>query len=146
MISTLQRMYRHFNFRLCDIIDVAALVIPAPSTTRTCAHWPLPRASGRDPRPIRIVSDYVASYRGTGLDLPRFVVRAGRFGGEDVFYDRGFLHVPIMPQSAGLYRSQLAHLLGRGELHNGVRLSLLPWLATAAAAKQRFTGSDKGIW
>jgi len=26
MISTLQRMYRHFYFRLCDIIDSASLV------------------------------------------------------------------------------------------------------------------------
>ena len=25
MISTLQRMYRHFYFRLCDIVDTAAL-------------------------------------------------------------------------------------------------------------------------
>ncbi len=147
MISTLQRMYRHFNFRLCDIIDVAALAdTGAIDYQNLCA---LATAAGiweGAATYLRIVSDYVASYRGTGLDLPRFVVRAGRFGGEDVFYDRGFLRVPIMPQSAGLYRSQLAHLLGRGELHNGVRLSLLPWLATAAAAKQRFTGSDKGIW
>ena len=26
MISTLQRMYRHFYFRLCDIVDSASLV------------------------------------------------------------------------------------------------------------------------
>ena len=92
------------------------------------------------------MSDYVKSYRGAGLDLPKFVRDAARFGGEDVFYNRGYLRVPIMPQSARLYGSQLARVLGRGELHNGARLCLLPWLATAAAAKQRLTGSDKGIW
>jgi hypothetical protein len=71
---------------------------------------------------------------------------AARFGGDEVYYSREFLRVPIMPQSAGLYGTQLAGLLRKLELESGARLSLLPWLATAALVGQRITGSDKGIW
>ena len=62
-----------------------------------------------------------------------------------MYYARGFIRVPIMPQSARLYTSQLAGVLGKGELQNGARLTL-PWLATAAVVGQKLTGSDKGIW
>jgi len=147
MISTLQRIYRHFNFRLCDIVDTTALADAGAidyeqlrSLATSAGIW-----EGMATY-LRIVSDYVKSYRGIGLDLPEFVTDAARFGGKEVFYNRGFLRVPILPQSARLYGSQLACVLGRGELEIGARLSLLPWLATAAAAKQRLTGSDKGIW
>jgi hypothetical protein len=147
MISTLQRMYRHFNFRLCDIVDTAALADTGAidydqlhSLAASAGIWEGVATY------LRIVSDYVMIYRGTGLDLPEFVGDAARFGGKEVFYSRGFLRLPIMPQSAWLYGSQLARVFGRGELGNGARLSLLPWLATAAAAKHRLTGSDKGIW
>jgi hypothetical protein len=51
-----------------------------------------------------------------------------------------------MPQSAGLYRTQLTGLLRKRELTNSARLGLLPWLATAAAVGYKLTGSDKGIW
>lgn len=147
MISTLQRMYRHFNFRLCDIVDTAALADAGAIDYENLRS--LAGAAGiweGAATYLRIVSDYAMSYRRTGLDLPPFVAAAAKFGGEQIFYNRGYLRVPIMPQSAGLYGLQLARVLGRGELHNGARLSLLPWLATAAAAKHKFTGSDKGIW
>jgi hypothetical protein len=147
MISTLQRMYRHFYFRLCDIVD---------STT-------LAERGGIDYDKLRalasiagiwegvatylvIVSDYVEKYRGSGLTLPRFVLESARFGGERIYYERSFLRVPILPQSARLYGSQFAGVLGKGELYNTARLSLLPWLATAAIIGQKLTGSDKGIW
>jgi hypothetical protein len=93
-----------------------------------------------------IVSDYVRKYSGVGLDLPEFVLASARFGGDLVFYAKEFIRVPIMPQSAALYGSQLAGLLRKRELQSGARLSLLPWLATAALVGQKVTGSDKGIW
>lgn len=93
-----------------------------------------------------IVSDYVRRYRGSGLHLPQFVTATGRFGGDEVYFARGFLRVPIMPQSASLYGTQLTGLLRKRELHNSARLGLLPWLATAAVVGQKITGSDKGIW
>jgi len=147
MISTLQRMYRHFYFRLCDIVDSAALVEMGSIDyldLRSCATdagiWEGVATY------LVIVSDYVRKYRGAGLELPQIVTAAARFGGDEVYYAREFLRVPIMPQSARLYGSQLAGLVRKLELENGARLSLLPWLATAALVGQRITGSDKGIW
>jgi hypothetical protein len=95
---------------------------------------------------LAIVSDYVKTYRGAGLNLPQMVSASARFGGEKVYYGNAFLRVPIMPESAGLYRTQLAGVLKKGELQNCARLSLLPWLASAAVLGQKLTGSDKGIW
>jgi hypothetical protein len=147
MISTLQRMYRHFYFRLCDIVDSAALADSGG------IDYDDLRASATDAgiwegvaTYLVIVSDYVKSYRGSGIDLPRFVVDDARFGGAEIYFNKDFLRVPILPQSAKLYGTQLAGLMRRRELHSGARLSLLPWLATAAVVGQKITGSDKGIW
>jgi hypothetical protein len=147
LISTLQRMYRHFYFRLCDIVDTATLLEAGSfdyddllSSSTHAGIWEGVATY------LAIVSDYVKEYRGTGLDLPQFVIASARFGGNEVRYGRGFLRVPIMPESAKLYRTQMAGLLRKGELQNIARLSLLPWLATAAAVGQKITGSDKGIW
>jgi len=147
MISTLQRMYRHFYFRLCDIVDTSELAEAGAidyedlrSSANASGIWEGVATY------LAIVSDYVKLYRGTGLDLPRFVTESAQFGGKDVYFARGFLRVPILPQSAQLYRTQLAGLLRKRELHSSARLGLLPWLATAAAVGQKITGSDKGIW
>ena len=147
MISTLQRMYRHFYFRLCDIVDSSALVDSGGvdfndlrSAATAAGIWEGVATY------LVIVSDYVRRYSGAGLDLPEFVLGASRFGGDQVFYAKEFIRVPIMPQSAQLYGSQLAGLLMKRELQSGARLSLLPWLATAALVGQKVTGSDKGIW
>ena len=48
-----------------------------------------------------------------------------------------FLRVPIMPQSAGLYGTQLFGSLRRGEMPSSARLVILPWLATVAAIGQK---------
>jgi hypothetical protein len=147
MISTLQRMYRHFYFRLCDIVDTASLADTGSidydhlrAVSSIAGIWEGVATY------LAIVSDYSRCYRGEGIDLPRFVLDSARFGGEQVYYAKSFLRIPIMPQSARLYGSQLAGILRRGELHSGARLSLLPWLATAAVVGQKITGSDKGIW
>jgi hypothetical protein len=147
MISTLQRMYRHFYFRLCDIVDTTALADGGDidyhhlrASASIAGIWEGVATY------LAIVSDYAQCYRGRGINLPDFVRRSARFGGEQVYYSKSFLRVPIMPQSARLYGSQLAGIIGRGEIHNGARLSLLPWLATAAVVGQKLTGSDKGIW
>lgn len=147
MISTLQRMYRHFYFRLCDIVDSAALIedgaIDYEDLQASAARADIWKGVATY---LQIVSDYVKSYRGPGLGLPQLVTAAAQFGAGETYYARGFVRVPIMPQSARLYTSQLAGLFSKGELHNGARLSLLPWLATAAVVGQKLTGSDKGIW
>ncbi len=147
MISTLQRMYRHFYFRLCDILDTATLSEPdgidyqdLRSSAKDAGIWEGVATY------LVIVSDYLQQYRGYGLNLPDFVVASARFGGDQVYFSRGFLRVPIVPQSARLYGTQLTGLLCRRELHSSARLGLLPWLATAALVGQKITGSDKGIW
>jgi hypothetical protein len=147
MISTLQRMYRHFYFRLCDVIDSAGLAESG------ILNFEDLRSSAIDAgiwegvaTYLVIVSDYVKTYRGSGINFPQFVLDTARFGGAEIYFRRDFLRIPILPQSAKLYGMQLAGLVRKRELHSGARLSLLPWLATAAVVGQKITGSDKGIW
>lgn len=147
MISTLQRMYRHFYFRLCDIIDSTEIAEAGAidfsdlqKSATTSGIWEGVATY------LAIVSDYVEHYRGVGLDLPRSVTETARFGGEQIYFAKDFLRVPILPQSARLYGTQLGGLLLKGELQSSARLGLLPWLATAAAVGMKITGSDKGIW
>jgi hypothetical protein len=147
MISTLQRMYRHFYFRLCDIVDSASLVDSGSidyddlkSSSQASGIWEGVATY------LVLVSDYVHRFRGTVLQLPVFVKDAARFDGSTMHVGGGFLRVPILPQSAALYGSQFAGLLRRRELESSARLGLLPWLATAAAIGHKITGSDKGIW
>ncbi len=140
-------MYRHFYFRLCDVVDSAQLA-ESGSIDYTDLRQSATNAGIWEgvATYLVIVSDYVKTYRGSGLDLPRFVREEARFGGSEIYFSKDFLRVPIMPQSARLYGAQLAGLMRRRELQSGARLSLLPWLATAAVVGQKITGSDKGIW
>jgi hypothetical protein len=147
MISTLQRMYRHFYFRLCDIVDSAELIesgavdfFELRNAAQAAGIWEGVATY------VVLVSDYVRTYRGRGIALPNFVLENARFDGETMYVGGLFLRVPIMPQSLQLYRSQFAGLLRRRQLRSSARLGLLPWLATAAAIGHKITGSDKGIW
>ncbi len=147
MISTLQRMYRHFYFRLCDIVDTARLLADPGfgfATLRTLAEkagiWQGTATY------LSIVSDYLASYGGQGLALPSDVMAAARFGGEEVSFRKGFLRVPIIPHSIRLFVAELTSVTASRNLRGAARLSLLPWLAAAAAVAQKVSGSDKGIW
>ena len=147
IVATLQRMYRHFYFRVCDIVNTASLV-----ESGTIDYAELKRAADLGGiwkgvcSYLKIVSDYVLSYRGFGLNLPPDVVEAAPFGGEKVFVRSRFIRVPIMPQGAELYTAQVTSAAFRGDVPATLRLSLLPYLASAAAISFRLTGSDKGIW
>ncbi len=147
MISTLQRMYRHFYFRLCDVLDSAWLVktgqvdfADLERSAKAAGIWEGVACY------LKIVSDYIRQYGDPGLELPASVLSAARFGGEKIYFGKEFLRVPIRPQAIGLYRTQLVGLMSRGKLGNTARLSLLPWLASIAFLEQKRTGSDKGIW
>jgi hypothetical protein len=147
MISTLQRMYRHFYFRLCDIVDSAQLVeADEVDFTRLRMLSEPPGIWKGVATYLVIVSDYVKTYWGKGLALPPEVTNAATFGGEQLTFARDFLRVPIIPHSVALYTSELTTLARKGELRETFRLSLLPYLAAAAAVGQKLTGSDKGIW
>jgi hypothetical protein len=147
IVATLQRMYRHFYFRVCDIVNTAALI-----ESGTINYAELKRASEFGGiwkgvcSYLKIVNDYVQQYRGTGLSLPAEVIDTAPFGGEKVYVRGKFIRVPIMPQGATLYTEQVTRTALRGDVPATFRLSLLPYLATAAAISFKMTGSDKGIW
>ena len=147
IVATLQRMYRHFYFRICDIANIAALV-----ESGAVDFVELHRAASIGGiwtgvcSLLRIVSDYAAQYRGTPVALPSEVLAGARFGGEKVYLKAKFIRVPVMPQGARLYTEQVTTTALRGDLTGTLRLSLLPYLASAAAISYRITGSDKGIW
>ena len=147
IISTLQRMYRHFYLRLCDVVNIARLVDSVPldydyleSLARSAGIW-----DGLATYLV-ILAQYVELYRGAALALPPSVTGAARFGGGSVSFRNNFLRIPIFPHAARLYAKEWTQLLLNGELPNMLRLSLLPGLAAAAALTFRITGSDKGIW
>jgi hypothetical protein len=145
--ATLQRMYRHFYFRVCDILNAASLVESGKidySELRTAALaagiWPGVASF------LKIVSDYVKQYRGTGLDLPVTVLADATVSGDKIYTRARFLRLPIMPYGARLYTKQITQAAVRGNVPATFRLSLLPPLASAAAVAFRITGSDKGVW
>jgi len=147
IVATLQRMYRHFYFRVCDILNTLALLednqidfVELKRAADLGGVWPGVASY------LKIVCDYVREYRGGAPELPPAVLAAARFGG-DVMFARGrFLRIPIMPNGAELYTRQITDAAIRGDVPATLRLSLLPYLASAAAVAFRITGSDKGIW
>jgi hypothetical protein len=147
IVATLQRMYRHFYFRVCDIVNSAALVESGEidyaelmKGAKLGGIWPGVATY------LKIVSDYVSRYWGSGLPLPSSVLNAAAFGGDRLFVQRRFLRVPLMPDGAGLYTKQVAATALRGDVPATLRLSLLPPLASVAAVAFKITGDDKGIW
>ncbi len=147
IVATLQRMYRHFYFRVCDIVNTAALLESGQldfAELKKAADlggvWPGVATY------LKIVCDYVRKYRGDAPVLPAEVLSAARFGGEVIVARGKFLRVPIMPNGTELYTRQVLDTAMRGDVPATLRLSLLPYLASAAAVAFRITGSDKGIW
>jgi len=147
IVSTLQRMYRHFYIRLCDVVDTADLLesefldfLGLHSLGLAAGIWEGIATY------LTIISGYVELFRGRGIALPALVTESAKFAVDEVRYGRDFLRVPILPHSLNLFAGELRTLVMRGEVRNSLRLSLLPGLATAAALEMKFTGSDKGIW
>jgi len=147
IVATLQRMYRHFYFRVCDIVNTAGLLDAEQldfGELKKAADlggvWPGVATY------LKIVRDFVAEYRDKAAELPKQVLDAARFGREVIFARGKFLRVPIVPNGADLYTRQVTYTALRGDVPATLRLSLLPYLASAAAVAFRLTGSDKGIW
>lgn len=145
LISTLQRMYRHFYFRLCDMADTAALLESGAinfAELRRGAElggiWPGVASY------LVIVSNYVNQY-GRHVSLPSEVNRSARSTDLNVQFRGNFLRVPMRP-AAGLYGSQLVNAGLHGDVRALTRLPLLPPLAVSALVAYRLTGSDKGVW
>jgi hypothetical protein len=145
--ATLQRMYRHFYFRVCDILNAASLVesgtlsfVELRHAAQQAGIWP--GVAGF----LKIVSDYVKQYRGRPLNLPAELIASATVGADNIYTRARFLRVPLMPYGAWLYIRQLMQTAFHGNVPATLRLSLLPPLASAAAVAFKITGSDKGVW
>jgi hypothetical protein len=147
VISTLQRMYRHFYIRLCDIANTAQLlrddVIDFSELRKTAdmgAIWPGVATL------LVIVVEYVRRYGGEEITLPREVIESARSSEKRTYVSQRFVRIPIMPEAARLYSQQMFGVGASGDFRAMFRLGLLPALATAAFIGFKLTGSDKGIW
>ena len=145
VISALQRVYRHFCFRLCDMIDMALLMQSAPvhfAELRKAADlagiWPGVATF------LLLIQSYIQSYGGE-LPLPSEVIASAHAQGGGVRFGNGFLRVSKLT-AAGLYGSQLVHAGRRRDMRALLRLPLLPPLAISALVAHELTGNDKGIW
>jgi hypothetical protein len=145
LISTLQRMYRHFYFRLCDMADVAALIkrreVNFPELRRAAEAAGIWRGVSSF---LLLVFEYVKSYGGT-VEIPAEALRDAYSPDLRVHFRDNFLRVPLGP-AASLYAKQLLNAGKHGDLRALFRLPLLPPLALSALVAFRLTGSDKGVW
>ena len=147
IVATLQRMYRHFYFRVCDIVNTAGLVdngvvdwSELHRASESAGIWPGVASY------LRICSDQAARYRGRPLELPQPVRDAARFGAETMWVGNKFLRIPVMPHGARLYTEQVTKTALHGDVEATFRLSLFPTLASAAVIAYKLTGSEKGVW
>jgi hypothetical protein len=145
VISTLQRVYRHFYFRLCDMIDMTSLVQSEPlhfAELRKAADlagiWQGVATF------LFLIQSYVESYGGE-LPLPKEVISAAYSRSGTVRFGNGFLRVSKLT-AAGLYGSQLVQAGRQRNKRALLRLPLLPPLAISALVAHRITGNDRGIW
>ena len=147
VVSTLQRMYRHFYIRLCDIANIANLLrtdaVDFDELKKTAdlgAIWPGVATL------LVIACEYVKNYGGPEIALPVKVTAAARFAGDRTYVSEKFVRIPILPEAASLYTKQMLGIGANRNFRAMLRLSLLPALATAAFVGYKLTGSDKGIW
>jgi hypothetical protein len=145
MIATLQRMYRHFYFRLCDMIDTALLlqadVVNFSELQTAASHagvWPGVATF------LCLVQNYLQSYGGA-VRLPEDVLLSAPSQQARVRFKSGFLRVP-KAVAASLYGSQVLQAGLRRDIRALLRLPLLPPLAVSALLVYGLTGSDKGVW
>jgi len=147
IVATLQRMYRHFYFRVCDLVNTARMVDAGEVDFAELQRATTPYGIWRGVATyLAIVSDYAQKFRGRPLDLPAAVTKAAICSGDKVRPRNRFLRVPIVPQCAALYSEQVTRAAFNGDVPATFRLSMLPYLASAAAITQKLTGSDKGVW
>lgn len=145
IISTLQRMYRHLYFRLCDMADFAILLQDGAinfSELQKAAQlggiWPGVATF------LVLIAEYVNSY-GSQVEIPREVMEASPSPDLRVHLGGKFLRVPKGP-AAGLYGTQLLNAGRHADFRAMCRLPLLPPLAISALLAYRLTGNDKGVW
>jgi len=147
LLATLQRLYRHYYVRICDIVNAADAIDSGQvdfdelrRAAKRAGVWPGVATY------LRLVSGYVNHYGGRHLALPRRVWLASSFGVEKVYANAGFLRLPLFPQGALLYARQLLRAVRRRDPGSSLRLGLVPTLALAANVKFKIAGDENGIW
>jgi hypothetical protein len=145
VISALQRVYRHFYFRLCDMIDTAALLRSGAlhfgelkSAANSAGIWQGVATY------LCLIQNYVQSYGGI-VSLPQDIMEAALSPDSTVQFKGGYLRVS-KATGAKLYSSQLLAAGKHGDVRALLRLPLLPPLAISALVAHSLTGNDKGIW
>jgi hypothetical protein len=145
VISALQRVYRHFYFRLCDMIDAALLLRTEPvdfnelrKATSAAGIWPGVATF------LCLIRNYIEAYGGS-MNLPQEITVSAQRAQSRVRFKHQFLRMSTF-SAAGLYGSQLLQAGLHRDLRALARLPLLPPLAASALVAERLTGNDKGIW
>jgi hypothetical protein len=144
--ATLQRMYRHLYIRVCDIVNTHSILESGNldfAELRYAADlggiWPGVATY------LRIVTEFVRSFRGAAYELNSQVLAASQFGIDEVFVRGMWLRVPVR-HAAPLYGRQICRMASHRDLYGVLRLSLLPPLASMARLSYMLTGSHTGIW
>lgn len=145
VISALQRVYRHFYYRLCDMIDTAALLglgqvnfIELKGAAESSGIWEGVATY------LCLIQNYIQSFGGS-VSLPDAVRNAAQSPNSTVHFKADYLRVSKVT-GAKLYSSQLLSAGKHLDLRALLRLPLLPPLAISALVAHTLTGNDKGIW
>ena len=146
LVATLQRMYRHFYFRLSDILNTSGLVDAGAIDFNELQH--AARLGGIWPGVatyLNISSDYVERYRERRSLCPAWCATQRPSVENGWEYASASCGFPSCRKALRCTRGKWGRLPPAATclLLCG---SLLPPLASIAALSYRLTGSDKGIW
>jgi Uncharacterised nucleotidyltransferase len=144
--GTLQRMYRHFYFRVCDVVNTVQLL-----ENRECDFQQLRKGAdvgGVWPGVatfLRVVAEFAARYGRATIELPTDVLESSAFGIDEMFVRGSWIRVPVKHASV-LYGREFVSMLANWNLYGAYRLSMLPPLASIARINYKLTGDHTGIW
>lgn len=145
VISTLQRVYRHFYFRLCDILDVALLLRSKPVDFGELRKAAEPAGIWQGVATfLALIRSYIESYGGS-MVLPEEVTAAANGSANGLRLGGHFLRMSSV-SATGLYCAQCRQAALHRDVRALTRLPLLPPLALSALIAYQLTGNDKGIW
>jgi hypothetical protein len=138
MAAALQRMYRHFYFRLTDIVNTAAMIDGSEIDYDELRHSA--EAGGiwaGVATYLTVVSDYAGSVRGTQSRLPDAVRQASLFGSEKIFVRAQHIRIPLFPEAIALYTMQLLNTIANGDAAAVLRLAAQPPIVSVVEIKER---------
>ena len=146
MAATLQRMYRHFFVRVCDVANTMGLLRSGSvdfeelrAASEPAGIWPGVISY------LTLTSEYARTYRAHTMDFNTENAPLSKAEPVHMFVRGAWLRVP-MRHAFNLYLRQLSRLALRGDVSGALRLALLPPLASVARLAYLATGTAEGIW